>query len=104
MTMSFDPAALDAYQRAAARVSELLGEAATNTTAAAGIDLSGLGLLGKDFAVAWAQAATDHAATLATAGNLVTNYQGILAGYGGAVVETDTGLGGDLTTLEEGLS
>ncbi|MFE3322854.1 hypothetical protein [Nocardia sp. NPDC059195] len=104
MTMSFDPGALDAYQRAAARVSELLGEAATATSAAAGVDLSGLGLIGREFATAWTQAATDHAATLTTAGSLVTNYQGILSSYGQAVTEVDTGTAGDLVTLEEGLA
>ncbi|MGW4635545.1 hypothetical protein [Nocardia sp. NPDC004415] len=104
MTMSFDPDALAAYTRAAARVSELLGEAATNTTAAAGIDLSGLGLLGKEFAAAWSRAATQHAATLSTAANLVGNYEQILTGYGTEVTDTDTSWGADLTTIEEGLA
>ncbi|WP_278264697.1 hypothetical protein [Nocardia sp. AG03] len=94
--MSFDPAALDAYQRAAARVSELLGTAATETSTAAGVDLSGLGVLGREFAAAWSKAAGDHAATLSTAGNLVTTYQGILDRFGTAVVDIDTGLAGDL--------
>ncbi|MFE3542569.1 hypothetical protein ACFXK0_06305 [Nocardia sp. NPDC059177] len=94
--MSFDPAALDAYQRAAARVSELLGTAATDTATAAGVDLSGLGALGREFAAAWTQAAGDHAATLSTAGNLVTAYQTILDQFGDTVVGIDTGLAGGL--------
>lgn len=100
MTMSFDPAAMDAYQRAAARVSELLGEAATATTTAAGVDLSGLGLLGAEFAAAWTTAATEHAATLTTAGNLITRYHEILGSYGTQVTGVDTGTAGELTATE----
>ncbi|MEV0075978.1 hypothetical protein AB0H58_06140 [Nocardia neocaledoniensis] len=98
--MSFDPSALDAYQRAAARVADLLGEAATNTTTAAGADLSGLGVLGREFAAAWTAAAGAHAATLSTAGNLVTAYQDILNRFGVTVTGIDTGLAGDLGAVE----
>ncbi len=98
--MSFDPSALDAYQRAAARVSELLGTAANDTTTAAGVDLSGLGVLGREFAAAWTQAAGEHASTLSTAGNLVTAYQGILNRFGDSVTGIDTGLAGDLRAVE----
>ncbi|GGN84782.1 hypothetical protein GCM10011610_38430 [Nocardia rhizosphaerihabitans] len=98
--MSFDPSALDAYQRAAARVADLLGEAATNTSTAAGVDLSGLGVLGREFAAAWAEAAGVHASTLSTAGNLVTAYQDILNRYGADVTGIDTGLAGDLRATE----
>ena len=98
--MSFDPSALDAYQRAAARVSDLLGTAATETTTAAGVDLSGLGVLGREFAAAWTQAAGDHASTLSTAGNLVTAYQDILNRFGASVTGIDTGLAGDLRAAE----
>ncbi|MFC4124544.1 hypothetical protein [Nocardia rhizosphaerae] len=98
--MSFDPSALDAYQRAAARVADLLGEAATQTTTAAGADLSGLGVLGREFAAAWTAAAAAHASTLSTAGNLVTVYQGILGRYGADVTGIDTGLAGELGAIE----
>ncbi|MGW6728144.1 hypothetical protein ACWF9G_19785 [Nocardia sp. NPDC055029] len=98
--MSFDPSALDAYQRAAARVADLLGEAATNTTTAAGVDLSGLGVLGREFAAAWTEAAGSHASTLSTAGNLVTAYQDILNRFGADVTGIDTGLAGDLRATE----
>ncbi|MFD6217157.1 hypothetical protein, partial [Nocardia salmonicida] len=73
--MSFDPSALDAYQRAAARVSELLGTAADDTTTAAGVDLSGLGVLGREFAAAWTQAAGEHASTYGDNGALSHRHQ-----------------------------
>ncbi|MFC6009863.1 hypothetical protein [Nocardia lasii] len=98
--MSFDPSALDAYQRAAARVSELLGTAAEHTTVAAGVDLSGLGVLGREFAVAWTRAASEHASTLNTAGNLVTAYQDILARFGAEVTGIDTGVARQLRAVE----
>ncbi|MFD3596600.1 hypothetical protein ACFWU5_28105 [Nocardia sp. NPDC058640] len=98
--MSFDPAALDAYQRAAARVSELLGSAAEDTTTAAGVDLSGLGVLGREFAAAWAQAAGAHASTLSTAGNLVAAYQDILNRFGDSVIGIDAGVARDLRAAE----
>lgn len=98
--MSFDPSALDAYQRAAARVSELLGTAAIDTTTAAGADLSGLGVLGREFAAAWAQAAADHASTLSTAGELVTAYQGILNRFGAEVTGIDTDVADALAAAE----
>lgn len=98
--MSFDPSALDAYQRAAARVSELLGTAATQTTTAAGVDLSGLGVLGREFAAAWTQAAGAHASTLSTAGNLVSAYQDILTRFGDDVTGVDTDVAAGLRAVE----
>ncbi|MFC4377206.1 hypothetical protein ACFO5K_24300 [Nocardia halotolerans] len=99
--MSFDPSALDAYQRAAARISELLGTAAGDTTTAAGVDLSGLGVLGREFATAWTEAAGEHAATLRTAGELVTTYQDILNRYGENVTGVDTDVAAALGAITD---
>lgn len=64
------------------------------------MDLSGLGVLGREFAAAWAEAAGVHASTLSTAGNLVTAYQDILNRYGADVTGIDTGLAGELRATE----
>ncbi|MBW0271242.1 hypothetical protein ATM97_10465 [Nocardia sp. MH4] len=64
------------------------------------MDLSGLGVLGKEFAAAWTAAAGAHASTLSTAGNLVSAYQDILNQYGANVTGVDSGLAGDLGAIE----
>ena len=76
--VSFDYPAAAAYVKAAGDASTLLGTAQADAGTVAGIDLSGLGTLGKGFAAAWNTAWSGHADQLKTASKLTEGYgQGI---------------------------
>ncbi|AYF78326.1 hypothetical protein D7D52_35910 [Nocardia yunnanensis] len=76
--VEWDTPAAAAYIKAAGQAATLLGTAKDHADTVAGIDLSGLGTLGKGFAAAWAAAWGGHSDQLGTASQLTDGYgQGI---------------------------
>ncbi|GAB2664081.1 hypothetical protein ACWDYH_32575 [Nocardia goodfellowii] len=87
--LNVDPEAVATYAAAAAEVSGLLGTTASNTDTAAGADLSGLGLLGADFAQAWTGAAQSHADTVRTAAALIDAHATLISAFADRVQGID---------------
>lgn len=97
---SFEADAIAAYRAAAGQVTELLGTAAAEVTTAAQADLSGLGVLGREFAQTWARVVGDHATTLTTAGELVAAYSKVLGDYGTEITGIDADVAAALAAIE----
>ncbi|WP_051133624.1 hypothetical protein [Nocardia paucivorans] len=86
----FDPDAAAMYTAASARIAELLDTAAGHSETAAEVDLSaGLGVLGADFAAAFAAAMATQARTVRLALGLVNGYAATVAAAGAALADTD---------------
>ncbi|MBF6237868.1 hypothetical protein IU474_12410 [Nocardia otitidiscaviarum] len=85
----FDYTASAAYTAAATQAAELLTAAAGGAARAAAFDLSGLGALGEDFAVAWAAAWGNLGKTVGTAAVLTDAYGQAVKAWGEVMAATD---------------
>ncbi|MFE3195902.1 hypothetical protein ACFXHA_43370 [Nocardia sp. NPDC059240] len=86
----WDHPAAAAYTAAADEAAALLGTAKDHAATVAGLDLSGLGLLGTEFAAAWTQAWTDHSGHLDTAAQVTGGYSQAITGWGRTLDAVDT--------------
>lgn len=87
--VSLDTDAAAAYQAAAGYVADLLGSAAEHAETAAAADLSGLGVLGTDFAAAWSAAVTSQGATVRIAAALVDGYRAVIGQHAAGIIGAD---------------
>lgn len=97
----FDLSAAADYARAAAAVAEMLATAADHTDIAADADLSGLGVLGQDFAASWSAAVASQSATVRIASSLVGAYAAVVTEHGRQLGAIDTATADTLTTLTQ---
>ncbi|MGW4244945.1 hypothetical protein [Nocardia sp. NPDC004722] len=88
--VEWDYPAAAAYTAAADRAATLLGTARDHAATVAGLDLSGLGVLGAAFATAWNQAWSDHSGHLGTAAALTDGYGQAITGWGRVLGAVDT--------------
>ncbi|MFE3194603.1 hypothetical protein ACFXHA_36745 [Nocardia sp. NPDC059240] len=86
----WDYPAAAAYTTAADRAASLLSTARDHAATVAGLDLSGLGLLGAEFAAAWNQAWGDHSGQLGTAAAVTDGYSQAVTGWGRVLGAVDT--------------
>lgn len=86
----WDYPAAAAYTAAADRAASLLGAARDHAATVAGLDLSGLGLLGAEFAAAWSRAWSDHSGQLGTAAAVTDGYGQAITGWGRLLGAVDT--------------
>ncbi|MFJ4657627.1 hypothetical protein ACIP5Y_40730 [Nocardia sp. NPDC088792] len=98
----FDFDAAAAYTKAANEAAGLLRTAAGQATTVAGIDLSGLGALGREFAAAWNTAWSAHAGTLGTAGALTDGYGQAITTWGRVLGQVDRDGAGQITAAGDG--
>ncbi|WP_306364504.1 hypothetical protein [Nocardia sp. CC227C] len=85
----FDYTASAAYTAAAAQAAGLLSTASGGAARAAAFDLSGLGVLGADFAAAWAAAWGNLGRTVETAAVLTDAYGQAVKAWGEVMAATD---------------
>ncbi|MFE4459265.1 hypothetical protein ACFROC_18075 [Nocardia tengchongensis] len=78
----WDHPAAATYVQAARDAAALLDTAKDHATTTAGVDLSGLGVLGGAFAAAWSDAWTVHSDHLGTASALATGYGQAITAWG----------------------
>jgi len=84
-----DPAAAASFVTNAGEISTLLASAATAADVAAAADLSGLGLLGRDFAAAWLAAVSGQSATMRIAESVTSAHGSTVATHSAALVGAD---------------
>lgn len=87
--MHFDPNAAATYVAAASSVADVLGTAATHAATAASTPLPGLGVLGQEFAAAFAAAIGAQGQVLSVASQLMSTYAGLIGTHSTNVVGQD---------------
>ncbi|AYF78042.1 hypothetical protein D7D52_34215 [Nocardia yunnanensis] len=87
--VAWDHPSAVAYVNAAQQAAALLDSAQGQAQVLAGIDLSGLGVLGRGFAAAWSQAWAQHVEHLGTASDLTDRYGQSIIRWGNVLGATD---------------